>query len=151
MKKTNLSLLIFVAFLILSCKDDEPAPTTESILLSAKNGWIATAATISPAVLGISDWYAQFDACDKDDVIVFKSTTNYQIDSTVKCDSAEPSILETGTWTLSADKKVIQFKPNGDTPYEFNIGEISSTQLRFYKEETIQGVKYTISVTAKPK
>jgi hypothetical protein len=151
MKKVNALLLAFVALVIISCKDDEPAPTTEAMLQGAKSGWIVTAATVSPAILGITDWYAQFDACDKDDATVFKSSTNYQIDNSVKCDSTEPAIAETGTWTLSTDKKVIQFKPTGDTAYEYNIVEISSTQLKFTQVETSNGVKYTFTITAKPK
>lgn len=121
----------------------------------ATKGWVASAATISPALslggITITDVFAIFDACDKDDALIFKNATQYNIENPVKCEPTDATISESGTWSLSSDKKVIRFAPTGDSPYEANILELSDATLRATFVDQFNGVTYTTTYTFKPR
>ena len=87
----------------------------------------------------------------KDDAIVFKSGGSYSVESTVKCDSAEPSTLETGTWSLSADQKVITFTPNGDDVRMANILSITGSELKVDVTLEIGSTNVSATIALKPK
>jgi hypothetical protein len=153
--KKLLPAFLMVAVLF-ACGDDDPKPkTTEEILQGATRGWVATAATVSPAlVLGtttITDLFSLIDACDKDDVLIFSSATNYSVENPVKCEVSDPTILETGTWSLSSDKKTIRFAPSTISSYEATIVEATDAVLRLNFLEVLNGVNYTTTYTFKPR
>jgi hypothetical protein len=154
MKKILFS--IFVGCLLISCGDDDPKPkTTEELLQGATKGWVATAATVNPPLLlggtSITDLFSLLDDCDKDEVLIFSSATNYSAENPVKCEVAEPTILESGTWSLSSDKKTVRFVPTGFSPYEANLIEVTETSLRMSFLEVLNGVTYTATYTFKPR
>jgi hypothetical protein len=146
----TLSMAIAAAFFS-SCNDNETVLTTEFLLTEAAKGWITTSLTVTPALGGTTDLYSQFQNCDRDDATVFKSATNYQIENTIKCQATEQFIPESGTWILSSDKKVIQFKPSNGNPYEFFIVKLSFTELIATIVQNYNGTNYTFKVTMKPK
>lgn len=147
---------VWVVVVMVSCGDDDPKPkTTEELLQGATRGWVTTSVTISPALsfggTSITDLFSILDACDKDDVVIFTSGTNYSIENPQKCEASEPTIWESGTWTLSADKKTIRFVPTGDSPYELQIQELTESTLRGTVVEAINGVNYTLTQTLQPR
>lgn len=149
--KTRLKQFVVVAILAavaFSCSDDDSESISVSAALTgASKGWIVTAATISPAFLGVSDLYAQYDACDKDDATFFTSDGKYKIENTVKCDASEGAILETGTWTLTSDNKVLKMTDSSSDSEEFNVAEATTSTLKVNQVVESGGVKYTISLT----
>lgn len=155
MKKLLILLLVVFAF---SCKKDDPAPapTSEQLLVASKNGWIITAATINPAIVlggtSITDLYTQFEACDKDEVLIFKTSTTYQEENPIKCDPSENAIAESGTWTISSDKTIINFKPSGDDAYEGKIVTLTATALTLTTDfDPGTGIKYKLTLSYKAK
>ena len=152
-KQFALSLII----LVFGCtKKEDPEPTRDQLLVNAKSGWIITATTISPGIdyggTVITDFYTQFDACDKDENLIFNSSGKYQEENPVKCDASEPSIAESGTWILTSDKSIINFKPNGDTPYEGKIVALSAIGLTLSTDfDPGTGIKYKLTITYKAK
>lgn len=147
----TVAVLIAASVFLTSCKDDEEVPSVEAQLMGAKKGWVITAGTISPAFLGITDFFSQYEDCDRDDALMFTSTTAYQVENSVKCSTSEPTISETGTWVLTSDKKTIQLKPAGDDPYEFKIVEVSASLLIVTQSDVLNGVTYTSRITFRPK
>jgi len=114
-----IALLSIVFILIFSCKkdnDDDPKPTptkTQMLIGSWKmNSW-----TVNPPIIQldsnfdtiyVSDMYADYQDCSKDDLLVFKSHNIYLVeegDST--CSPDGPQVIVSGNWTLSSDEKHI--------------------------------------------
>jgi Lipocalin-like domain len=97
--------LVFTA-----CKKDKS--TTE--LLTSGNGWKITAFTVNPGIpvgngVVITDFYAQIEACTKDDITIFKAGGVLNTDEGLtKCDPTDTQTT-IGTWALSADEKTITF------------------------------------------
>ncbi len=154
LKKVLALVLIVLAF---GCsKKEDPEPTRDQLLVNAKSGWIITAATIAPGIdyngTAITDLYTQFDACDKDENLIFKSSGKYQEENPVKCDPTEPAIAESGTWTMTSDKSIINFKPDGDTAYEGKIGSLTTAGLTLSMDfDPGTGIKYKLTLTYKVK
>jgi hypothetical protein len=49
--------------------------------------------------------YFQWDNCDKDDVYSFKTDGTFtKEEGATKCNSNDPTIIGSGTWTLSSDE-----------------------------------------------
>ena len=147
--KTRL-LLALAAFAMLataSCKKDDDEPEDRTALLVNVN-WRMTSLKADPPVIifgiPISDLYAQFDACDKDDITIFKSDgkVNYDEGAT-KCDPTDPQTT-TGTWVFNTDKTVITL--DGES---WTIEELTKSKLRVkYTEDlTGSGVKNTVFAT----
>lgn len=136
-----------VVLAVASCKKDDPT-TTE--LLTDADGWIFVSATIDPPLIdpvsgtSITDFYAQLDACEKDDISFFKENGTYIIDEgATKCDPNDPQTV-TGSWTLSADEKIITV--DGEN---WEIVSISKSSLRVKLNfvEPYTGVTYIITAT----
>jgi hypothetical protein len=148
MKKFSL-LLIFSALILVafSCKKDKSESNTDK--LTGKY-WIATAITIDPAInLGgtqISDWYAQMDACEKDNLQKFDKNGIYTFDEGAsKCDVADPQTT-TGTWAFNTDETVISVT-DVDGTYSYTIIDLSSSTCKFKYSEVFNSITYTFTVT----
>lgn len=106
-------------------KDDNttstPAATpTKTDLLIAKK-WKLTALTVDGA-----DFYAIMDACDQDDLRIFKAGGVYNADNgPTKCDPADDQIFIISTWALSDNDTKLTF--DGDT---FTINELTATSMK---------------------
>jgi len=120
-------------------------------MLTGKS-WKLTAVTVSPAmtILGVSitDWYAQLDACEQDNITYFKTGGTYTIEEgATKCDSSDPQVYDTGTWTFNSDETILVLTSTGGTPESCNITSISSSSIKITYQETYSSVKYTFTVT----
>lgn len=150
------AILLSASLLFVSCGEDEPkAKTPEELLQGATRGWVTTAATISPPIsLGgaaTTNFFSLLDACDRDEVTIFRTATTYAIENIQRCEPDEPAIWETGTWTLSTDKRTVRFAPQGDDPYEVQIVELTESTWRATMTEVLLGTTYTITYTMQPR
>ena len=100
-----------------SCKKDD-SDSGASIVGS----WIQVGATEDSKNTWDTDW----DDCEKDDITTFSSDGTYKIDEgATKCDPDDPQINETGSWSLSSDKKILTSNGIG-----FNVVTLTSTDLK---------------------
>ena len=100
-------------FFLTSCKKEEPIkPKTKTELLCSSS-WKVYEGTINPGInIGgviITDFFSQFDPCDKDDLELYKSNgSGIYDDGPMKCDPLDPQ-TSTFTWTFNLDEtKLIQ-------------------------------------------
>lgn len=158
-KKSILSILLFSLLIVTGCKEQDtpvvptPAPT-KTALISA-SPWITTAITISPALdLGgiiISDLYALSDACDNDNLAIYKNDgTGTYDEGASKCDDLDPQ-TSAFNWAFNADET--QLIEDGETIYTIN--ELSATSMKlgdsFDGAEigATPGTTYTVTITLK--
>jgi hypothetical protein len=143
----NFSILfaatVLVASLFTSCKKDED----RTALLVGKN-WKLSALTVDPAIdffgVQISDLYAQFETCDKDDILTFEAGGTLTFDEGAsKCDSSEPQTIA-GTWAFNTDETILTVDG-----IDWKIKSISGSKLVVSYEEDLlgTGVKNTITGT----
>jgi len=152
MRKIKILLIITLIAMVVNCKKDENAATSRKDLLSGKT-WIMTAETISPAmnVNGtlITDFYSQEPSCTRDDIAKLNSNGTYTLEEgATKCSANDPQVYETGTWTLNSDETVLVLTSNG-TVTNAKIQELTATKLVIIEEETLNGIKYTLTSTYK--
>ena len=104
-----------------SCKKDDSGSSSSG---SVEGSWIQVGATSD----GVNTWNDpdEWDDCEKDDVTTFKSDGKYEVDEgATKCDPADPQINESGTWSLSADKKTLTLGS-----FAFDVVTLTSTDLK---------------------
>lgn len=149
MKKSSL-YPILLAVLTLSfgaCKKDDEKSNSEQLV---EKDWRLTALTADPAInFGstlYSDVYAQLQACDKDDLTIFKSggIINFD-DGATKC-SPSASQIVLGVWTLNADETVIAVDGVSWTILELNDDQL---KVKYTADPTGSGVNSTITATYK--
>lgn len=155
--KILLGLTILSLLFIGSCKDKDddnsgPAKTKTENLCSSP--WITTSMTISPAInIGgtqISDWFAQFDACEKDDKMKYESNkTGIYDEGATKCSASDP---QTEPFTWSFDLTETKLTQDGET---FDIAQLDGSTLilkAYYDGDEVggtPGVQYTLTMTMK--
>ena len=150
----SFTLLLIAVSILPACKknDNTPPPDAESLLLNKT--WKLVAFTISPAIdLGngpTNDVLSAWDACDKDDLFIFKSNNVFIYDEGVlKCDAGYPQQL-TSTWSYNKTTKEITYCiGNGSScdSYTWVISEINDTQFKATAKESFQGTNYSYSVS----
>ena len=112
-----------------------------------------TAESISPAInvngTLITDFYSQEPSCTKDDLAKLNSNGTYTLEEGLtKCSANDPQVYETGTWTLNSDETVLVMTSSGVVT-NAKIQELTATKLVITEEETINGIKYTLTITFK--
>jgi hypothetical protein len=149
MKKVYLLSFVVV---MMACSKDDPKPSLADILTTPAHGWVRTSTIVT--VAGVqSDVFNDptfTPACDKDDAAVFLSDGTYQIVSTVKCNSFEPTILDAGTWSVSDNdtKLTITIASSINTA---TIIEADETHVKAKMTLTFSGVALAAVVTMVPK
>jgi Domain of unknown function (DUF5004) len=160
--RTTLLVGMFVGTLatISSCKKDKeeetvtPAPTpapTKTELLTGKN-WKLVAATINPAIelspgVFVTDWYAQIQPCEQDDIQLYNTNGTYSIDAKVKCLPTDPATT-TGTWIFNSAQTIITTDAGTADATDFTILQLDATTLKGVVALDIgTGVIYTITAT----
>jgi hypothetical protein len=118
---------------------------TRLTLLTDKN-WIITAATISPGVnIGgtiITDFYGQYQPCDKDDFIRFERPSVFKSDEgATKCNMTSPQTT-TGTWVFNSDQTIVTVTEQGGAPVSINILELTDSTLRISFSQVSAGISY---------
>jgi hypothetical protein len=149
----RLILFLSFSFLFLRCSDDD-TPTTPSDLILGN--WGITADTWSPAydVYGtgqaITDAYALYEACEKDNIYIFKESNIGELnEGAAKCDAADPQtipftyLLKTNNTQLN-----ISITEQGFTiGVDFDIVQLDATTMKLKTTTVENGVTYTNTQT----
>lgn len=115
-------------------------------LLCDKN-YKMTAATISPAFMGTTDYYSLLPSCAKDDIIRFQQNGTVTIDEgPEKCDPNDPQ-TSTGSWSLTQNNTTLVITEGGEN-VSFEVVTLDGTILKLrWQEQDNQGQVYTITAT----
>jgi hypothetical protein len=159
MKKSILPSFALLLMLLTSCGKEvitpTPVPKTKTeLLLHSGNAWKLTAATVDPALPAggtlITNFYAQLDACDKDETYLYlansitANTGSVVQDNPTKCSSTELSKYA-GTWSLSSDGTLTT--TYGSTSSNERISDLSETKLITVQTIPINGINYNVTST----
>ena len=153
MRKIKILSIITLTVLVINCKKDENVTSSRKDLLSGKS-WIMTAETISPAInvngTLITDLFSQEPSCAKDDIAKLNSNGTYTLEEgQTKCSVNDPQVYETGTWTLNSDETIIVMTSSTSIVTNAKIQELTASKLVTTEEETLSGIKYTLTITFK--
>lgn len=145
MKKFFLLLTVFVLFGVAACKKDK-SPTD----LLTGTDWQMKGWTVTPPIFGITDYYANAEACEKDDFLRFNKNGTVVFDEgATKCDAADPQ-TETSSWAFNSNETEITFDLNDD-PTTFKIKELTEDTFKletsFEDDIDEDGVNETFTFT----
>lgn len=147
MKKLLLSM-VFLSLFIGGCKKEETsAPKSKTELLCA-HYWKAAALTVNPpldiAGTPISDLFATFDPCEKDDLVKYNTDKTVIYDEgATKCDPSS-SQTTSSTWSFNSDETILT-----EDDEDLTLVELNETTLKLKITQNIAGVDYTYSITYK--
>jgi hypothetical protein len=119
-------------FLLSACDSDDdktPSKTVKEYLTSGF--WKTTAKTIDPGIdqgdgTVITDLYAQWDECQKDDLIRFNMDGTITDDEgVIKCDTNNPQTVNDRTWELSDDNKSLSISHPDEGTMIYEILELN--------------------------
>ncbi len=145
MKKILLSIAI-IGTLFSGCKKEEKATPKSKTELLCAHYWKMTAATIDPPLVingtPINDFYAQLEACDKDNIVKYNSNnTVINDEGATKCDPASPQTT-TGTWSFNSTETIIT--EDGESA---DLLELNETTLKMSVIDNIDGINYKFTIT----
>ncbi len=165
--KRNLLRALSMVFVLLtiSCSKDgggggtTPTPTVNKSDLLTKPIWKLTALTVDPATpvtqggVAVSNWYAQFGTCSKDDIYKFNVAGTYAFEEgATKCSPNHPTVWESGTWKFNTTSNVILMSETGASDYEYKISDLTATKLLLVREvkNNSSGIIFTFTYTYAP-
>jgi len=113
----NLKSLVWVLsalFLISACKDD---PTNTELLTDHQ--WKLTSLTVAPPVpfngSSISDFYSQYEDCDKDDLVIFEAGGQVKFDEgSTKCSNSDDQVIS-AVWAFDTTESSVSITDAGQT------------------------------------
>lgn len=145
MNKSILLLLGF-AFLFGACKKDDDASNTEKLTTGQ---WKLTASVgkfTFNGVLQTVDVYANLGACQKDNIVEFKTDgTTISDEGPSKCASGDPQ-QTTGTWAFAQDETHLIVNGGGYN-FDAEIIEFTDTKLKVKYETNNGGIVTTYDTT----
>lgn len=147
----SISVLTILAVTFTSCKkdDDNDEPTKSNKELLTAGGWITVSGVINPPLWGSSNWFADYEPCEQDNIVILSTDGKYTEDEgATKCNTDDPQTVESGTWTMTADEKSFTTVADGTTTV-FVIQSISETELNVTVSDVIDGVSYTNTMKLK--
>ena len=153
MRLISFLTVTLILFSFVGCEDEDDTPSKKDLLVEKK--WELSALTVDPAIpvdqygTMATDLYAQMDNCEKDNVLYLKENGNYSWEEgTTKCESDDPQVFETGTWSFNSDKTVLVLSRSDGENINYDIEDISSSELILSWQETAgTGTNYTYTVT----
>ncbi len=89
-----------------------------------EGSWIQVGSTFD----GVNTWNDpdEWDDCEKDDITTFNTNGTYSIDEgATKCDPDDPQISDSGSWSLSSDKKTLTMDG-----FSLEVITLTSTDLK---------------------
>jgi hypothetical protein len=137
--------VLFLAALLFQCNKTENPSVQEQLIGS----WMITGDSYTPGYdydfdgTDETDAFAEYEACDKDDLIVFKSNGqgDYNM-GTTKCDPSEPQTVPF-FWGLKDNNTIITI----DGLIDYNIETLTDNQLVVRWVFNEDGTQYTERVT----
>ncbi len=152
--KPSKNLYLFITFALvmcfaISCKK-EKSLSNES-MLTGKN-WKVVGYTVDPglSINGtiVTNLYEQFDPCVKDDIFNCKTDRTYTMEEgLIKCSVDDPQVYESGTWTFNSDETVLILTTSGGIMTNYNLENLSSTEIVLKTEVFIDNLKYITTTT----
>ncbi len=146
-----LSILIVLSVFATSCQKEK----TKTELLTEKS-WLVTAITVNPGIptgaVPITDLFAQYEPCIKDNLLTFAADKKYsEAEGATKCNPSDPQMVEIGTWSFDAGETILTKVSSDTIKTTFNLAELNATTLKVSEQKTLQGTQYTLSyvLTAK--
>ncbi len=140
--------LVLLTTLVFSCEKEKDLTKTDII---TQKPWKLTAHTISPPFeypgFGvISDFFALYYDCSRDDIWVFKSNGSYTMEEgATKCNPTDPTVWDMGTWTFNSDETVLTTSSNISGLSEYDIVELNTAALKLqYQLVDSLGTVYTV-------
>jgi hypothetical protein len=133
-----------------SCKkDDDPVPKTKTELLTL-GGWklVKGEFRTNPS-LPWTDGTGILQPCEKDDVNLYKTDTNYEInEGASKCTASDPQVYEVGKWAFQNNETELKTTETGSpTSIIWGIEQISETTLILTTSENVGGTVYYVRST----
>lgn len=146
MKKLLLSMTLLSLF-IGGCKKEETTTVKSKTELLCAHYWKAVSLTVNPPLdidgAPVSDLFATFDDCIKDDLIKFNTDKTMIFDEgATKCDPASDQ-TSSGTWTFNSDETIL----TDDEDEDFILVDLNESFLKLKMVSNIDGVDYTYSIT----
>ncbi|MCF8253300.1 MAG: lipocalin family protein [Bacteroidia bacterium] len=140
--------LAVISLTFSACKKDETTTTDNtpsgSSYLTGKDWRMIGATMVSPG--GSIDIYATMEACEKDDLLEFKTdNTIVEKAGATKCDPADPDTAPGGNWALINSDKQLRII-DGDTT-DLTVLELNATTMRVNMVEDDMGIIYTTTFT----
>lgn len=155
MKKLFSMSLLFVAVLVGCDKDDDVKLSVEQQLTASTNGWVLEHLTYPVPGFGDLDVVAFFEDCDKDDAFMFASDGKYTVAENTKCDESDPTVADSGTWTLNSDKTILTITSTIDGTLElYKIEKLAVSDTSLTGEVNVDdgdGNTVTAHITLKKK
>jgi hypothetical protein len=144
MKRLN-ALIYAIACIVLisSCKKDDEPSVSKTELLAGKTSksWKQTAGKENG-----SDYFSDYDDCDKDDLYVFNANKNFEYnEGASKCDPNYTQVIDSGNWELETNDTVVKILGD-EVDLEASIVELTNTTLRI--KYTNDGDTYEDTFTA---
>lgn len=144
----------FIFLIILSScskdNDDNKKSNKKDLLTAAP--WKVVAAVVNPAynIDGtgeISDLYSLYEACDKDDMIIFKPNGDMIFDEgATKCDADDPQSEVVGKWELRNNDTEL-YAEGIDDNNVVQILELTESTLKVKWTEVDDNISYTYQET----
>lgn len=113
-------LLLAFSFVVLrssSCKkdgDDTQQAETKTQLLTKANWKIVKAEARSTPAAAWSDATSLLDACDKDNIQVYRTNATFELnEGATKCDALDPQIVSAGTWAFINSETQLKMTETG--------------------------------------
>lgn len=148
-KISSLFMLVMMALVWTSCKEDEPKVVTKTYLLTAHT-WKLTGFRIDPPIIiegpegtvEFSDLYAA-DECWHDNTITFSADGNFSGNEGANNCSEEDPAVSTGTWSFNTTETSIIIDAEDDTPLAATIEDLTETTFEISQEMTIDELQWT--------
>lgn len=136
------------ALLLASCNKDKDKTTRDYIL--DNNCWkivkVETKGVGSQTYIDATNSF--FDACSLDNCYDFKADGSYTVtEGATKCVSTDPETVETGTWTLSADEKILTYTSSDNEVNSGTIETISASSIVLTSQTDLFGTRVDIRIT----
>ncbi len=127
--KISLAAMLLMTVMT-SCKKDKEQPTRRELL--SKAPWIQTASSAVRQSDGATfDVFSGLAACKQDDAYTFAADNTFlQMEGDTKCNTADPQLILTGTWTFAADETAIIVSAPGAGTSTFTILELTGSTLK---------------------
>ncbi|HTH55030.1 MAG TPA: lipocalin family protein [Cyclobacteriaceae bacterium] len=115
---------MILTMFVLSCKKTDPTPSGPNRDLLAKT-WKLTSSTING-----NDLFSTLSSCTTDDLFIYTKDGKYTHDEgTTKCDTSDPQIVETASWSLQ--QNLLTYTYPDQSVETYLIHQRTATTLKF--------------------
>ncbi|RAW02245.1 lipocalin-like domain-containing protein [Pseudochryseolinea flava] len=133
-------MLLTLAVVLASCKNDDPAPSKRPFLVGKT--WI-----VVQYALNGEDQTEDRDECEFDNTTAFFNDGTYREDiGDIACEESENNVE--GTWSFKANETIISFRPANENASDWKIEELSDDFLKI--SQYVPTVKAEVLIVMAP-